>query len=148
MPQFMRGDVILIIEHMFAKQVSYKAGVIKLKNIVNDEKAGDILGNCTIEEFTKSLDSDSSNLTSPMSTLMKMVTTTCQALGQTKEAAQAAGQCHFASMDHFGPYSLFLTILPCNECSFCVCLFAQPNRQVQATNIVASFCRYFVLSLT
>jgi YHS domain-containing protein len=131
MPQFMRSEVVFVLEHMFARHVSYKTGIVKLRNNIGGQKVGDILGNCTIEDFKKILENEDDNsLSGPVKMLMKSISTTCQALGHTEDAAKFARKCHFATMDHFGLNSLFLTISPCDECSFRVRLFADPNKNV------------------
>ena len=131
MPQFMRSEVVFVLEHMFARHVSYKTGIVKLRNNIGGQKVGDILGNCTVEDFKKILENEDDNsLSGPVKMLMKSISTTCQALGHTEDAAKFARKCHFATMDHFGMNSLFLTISPCDECSFRVRLFADPNKDV------------------
>jgi hypothetical protein len=131
MPQFMRSEVVLVLEHMFARHISYKTGIVKLQSNIGGQKVGDILGNCTVEDFKKILENEEDNsLSEPAKQLMKSISTTCQALGHTEDAAKFARGCHYATMDHFGLNSLFLTISPCDECSFRVRLFADPNKDV------------------
>ncbi|KAL7524123.1 hypothetical protein ACHAXR_001615, partial [Thalassiosira sp. AJA248-18] len=60
--------------------------------------------------------------------LMKGVSTSCKALGHSPEAAKFARRCCFALVDYFGLNSLFLTITPCDECSFRVRLYAYSNQ--------------------
>jgi hypothetical protein len=104
---------------------------VKLRNNIGGQKVGDILGNCTVEDFKKILENeDDSSLSGPVKMLMKSISTTCQALGHTEDAAKFTRKCHFATMDHFGLSSLFLMISPCDECSFRVRLFADPNKDV------------------
>jgi YHS domain-containing protein len=131
MPQFMRSEVVLVLEHMFARHISYKTGIVKLRSNIGGQKVGDILGNCTVEDFKKILENEEDNsLSEPVKQLMNSISTTCQALGHTEDAAKFARRCHYATMDHFGLNSLFLTISPCDECSFRVRLFADPNKDV------------------
>jgi hypothetical protein len=69
---------------------------------------------------------------------MRSISTSCEVLGYTEEAAKKAWQNCFAMTDHFGLSSLFLTTTPCDcdECSFRVRLFANQMGQVR-TNLLA-----------
>jgi hypothetical protein len=69
--------------------------------------------------------------------LMKGVSTSCKALGHSPEAAKFARRCCFALVDYFGLNSLFLTITPCDECSFRVRLYAYSNQWVSTKLPVA-----------
>jgi hypothetical protein len=127
MPQFMRSDVIFILQHIYSRQLSYKTGVIKLKNKIGGQQAGDIIGNATKDDFIRAVKHRTNNPTDPLVALSKTVKTTCQSLGYTEEASKLARMNSFAMVDHFGLNSLFLTTTPCDECSFRVRLFTNPN---------------------
>jgi len=84
--------------------------------------------------------------------LMAGVSTSCKSLGHSPESAKFARRCCFALVDYFGLNSLFLTISPCDECSFRVRLYAHPNQWVsnkKFTQLVNIFpCLYiYIFSL-
>ena len=135
MCQFQRGDVILVLEHMFGRQMSYKSGVMTCRNIINGVPLGETLAAMTADDFHP--DSTSPNFQA----FMKGVSTSCKALGYTPEAAQFARRCCFALSDYFGLNSVFLTITPDDLCSFRVRLFAMPGQWVSII-LVWSLCIY------
>ncbi|MEY3178592.1 MAG: hypothetical protein RJB42_833 [Bacteroidota bacterium] len=130
MPQFMRSDVIFILQHIYSRRLSYKTGLIKLKNKVGGRNSGDIIGNASKDDFIRAVKTKSNDPSDPLVALSKTVQTTCQALGYTEEAAKFARMNSFAMVDHFGLNSLFLTTTPCDECSFRVRLFTNPTGMV------------------
>ena len=56
-------------------------------------------------------------------------------LGHTTKASQDVRKFQLAMIDHFGLNSLFLTIIPDDECSFQVRLYADPNDKVQIIDV-------------
>ena len=60
---------------------------------------------------------------------LQTVSTACKLMGHSKEVAQDARKKYFAMIDYFGLPSLFFTISPCDECSFCVGLYATSKKQ-------------------
>ena len=132
MPQFMRGDVVLVLGHMHGRILTYKSGVMICRSQKNGVSLGETLSKFTTKDFS----ANGSN-NQAMDTLLKTVTTSCRALGHTPEAAQFARKCYFSMMDHFGLNSIFWTITPDDLCSFRVRLY------VKAGNFVSSI--YFVI---
>lgn len=132
LPQFMRNDVIFVMQHAFSRLQSYKTGIIKLRNKIGDRETGDLIGNTTPQAFLQSIEQRNRNASDPMVALTKTISTSCEVLGYTEEAAKKARQNCFAMTDHFGLSSLFLTTTPCDECSFRVRLFANPMGQVRS----------------
>ena len=120
MPQFMRGDAILVLGHMYGRLLTYRSGVMICRSSINGVTLGDTLAKFTRDDFTNA------NSTSPaMEPLLKAITTSCRALGHTPEAAQHARKCYFSLIDHFGLNSLFLSITPDDLCSFRVRLYVK-----------------------
>ncbi|MBE0527141.1 MAG: hypothetical protein IH631_09380 [Candidatus Thorarchaeota archaeon] len=127
MPQFLRGDVILVLNHMYGRQLSYKSGVMVCRSNVNGVSLGESLSTLTIADFQESANG---RVTKTMETLTRAISTSCRALGHTTEAAKFSRRCNFAMIDFFGLNSLFCTTTPCDECSFRVRLFANPQEWV------------------
>ena len=120
MPQFMRGDVILVLGHMYGRILTYRSGVMICRSSINGVTLGETLSRFTNENFM-----NASPTNEAMESLLKAITTSCRALGHTPEAAQHAQKCYFSLIDHFGLNSLFLSITPDDLCSFCVRLYVK-----------------------
>jgi hypothetical protein len=126
----MRSDVIFIMEHILSRHITYKTGIMKLRNKINGEPTGDIIGKIGLEKFAQALDNINDDPNNPVNLLTRTVETTCQAVGHTEDAAKLARQRHFSLLDHFGLNSLFLSISPDDECSFRVRLYSNPGKEV------------------
>ena len=92
-------------------------------------------------------------LSSNIEHIVRSITTKCISLGHTAEAAQDARKHQFSMSDHFNLNSLFLTIMPDDECSFCVRLYADPNNEVRYSKLgiklsFDSLSDFFVLAKT
>lgn len=129
-PAMMRSDAIFIFEHILERHITYTTGVMKLRNRINGVPTGEIIGKIGLQKFTEALDNPENDPNSLVTLLTKTVTTTCQAVGHTEDAAKYARQCHFSLLDHFGMNSLFLSISPDDECSFRVRLYSNPGYEV------------------
>ena len=147
MAQLMRGDVILILSHIYHRQLAYKSGVMTSRgNKVNGITLAERLAKMTVDDFKSDAPS------AKFDELMAGVSTSCKSLGHSPESAKFARRCCFALVDYFGLNSLFLTISPCDECSFRVRLYAHPNQWVsnkKFTQLVKIFpCLYiYIFSL-
>lgn len=129
MCQLQRADVILVLHHMYCRQMSYRSGVMTCRNMMNGIPLGETLAAMTADDFHP--DSTSSKFQA----FLKGVSTSCKALGYTPEAAKFARRCCFALSDYFGLNSIFLTITPDDLCSFRVRLFAMPGQWVSTFQI-------------
>ena len=131
MPQFMRGDVIAVLAHMYGRLLSFKSGVMTCRSIINGKSIGETLADFTKEDFANE---DSSN--PAMNVLLKSINTSCRALAHTPEAAKQARKRYFSFMDHFGLNSVFASLTPDDLCSFRVRLYAYPGVFVSFVIIV------------
>ena len=131
MPQFMRGDAILVLGHMYGRMLTYRSGVIICWSSIDGVTLGKTLSRFTSEHFT-----NTSPTNEAMDSLLKAITTSIQALGHTPEAAQFARKCYSALIDHFGLNSLFFSITPDNLCSFCVWLYANAAKFVSSMSVI------------
>ena len=130
MHQFMRGDVILVLNHIYGRQLSYKSGVMTSRANVGGQLLGENFSKIPVEELQEAADETNPRQSSLVSKLMKSISTSCRALGHTPEAAQFARRFCFAMQDYFGLNSVFVTITPCDECSFRVRLLTTPGVKV------------------
>ena len=86
MLRFMRGDVILVLNHIYGRKLSCTKGVITSRSNVGGELFGEKFSKIPIEELQ-----DASNETNPKQStlvkqLMKSMFTSCRLLGHTPEA--------------------------------------------------------------
>jgi hypothetical protein len=130
MPQFMRSDVIFVMQHAYSRTRSYKTGLIRLRSKIGGRETADIIGNTSSHDFLRSIEQRNEHPGDPMFALTNAVSTTCEVLGYTEEAAKRARQNCFAMTDHFGLSSLFMSTTPCDECSFRVRLYNNPKGMV------------------
>ena len=59
----------------------------------------------------------------------------CMPVGHSAQAAARNRRLYFAMDDHFGCAALFLTISPCDECTFWLRLFANSGKTLQLPNL-------------
>ena len=68
------------------------------------------------------------NITGTAGDFLRTVKACFQPIGHSAEAAKYHRQLHFALDDFYGGCALFLTMTPCNECTFRVRLFAEAGK--------------------
>ena len=100
------------------------------RSVIDGVSVGEYLGQLTAKDIESGIPSSSGSPNKPIEALMKAVDTSCRSLGHTTEAAKFARKCYFAMMDYFGMNSFFLSVSPCDECSFRVRLYARPDEWV------------------
>ena len=127
LPQFMEGPTILVLNHIYNRQMSYLSGVMTCKTNVNGISLGQRLSTLSIQDLEKIKENNTSDLNQETQGLLKAISTSCKAMGHTDEASKYARRNCFAMLDFFGLNSLFLTTTPDDECSFRVRLYANPN---------------------
>ena len=123
MRQFMRGDTILILGHMYNRILSYRSALLTSRNMINGLPIGERLAEFKASDFR----GEGNEATD---TLLKAVETSCRALGHTPEAAKHARQKYWAMNDHFGLNSVYATVTPDDLCSFRVRLYANAEESV------------------
>jgi hypothetical protein len=132
LPQFMEGPTILILNHIYNRQMSYLSGVMTCKTNVNGISLGERLSTLSVQDLEKIQDNNISDTNQETQGLIKAISTSCKAMGHTDEASKYARRNCFAMLDFFGLNSLFLTTTPDDECSFRVRLYGNPNIWVSA----------------
>jgi len=150
MPQFMRGDVILVMHHIYGRQLSYKSGIMTSRSKQNGNSnttLAEKMSQITVEELQAAADDSNPRQSELVKRLLKSISTSCRALGHTPEAAAFARRCCFSLQDYFGLNSIFLTITPDDELSFRIRLLVCPGEQVRIQNTqtdeYAAFCNIF-----
>ena len=134
MPQFMTAEVILILHHIFSRQISFDTGIMTCRKKHGSTDFTRQINSLKASDFEERQDGSDPRSDHRVNSIVNSITTSCKSLGHTAEAAGAARQRQFAMMDYFGLNSLFLTITPDDECNFRVRLFADPDNAVSITS--------------
>jgi hypothetical protein len=134
MPQFMAPETILILHHIYSRQVSYQSGVMTCRYRYNNNNGFvKLINRLTPDDFDEKKCNGDPRRNPQVDHVVRSITTACKAMGHTAEHAAQARKKQFSMMDHFGMNSLFLTITPDDECSFRVRLYAEPEKEVSMT---------------
>jgi hypothetical protein len=144
LPQFLEGQTILIIHHMYQRRKSFLSGIAKCNVSHSGCTIADQLAAMTVQQVDdvitemnkkarKGRESNSANTNDSMegdgvsqnvTELLKCIKTSCVPIGYTNEAAAEARNKMFALWMTFGPPAALFTVSPCDECSFKMQLFA------------------------
>ncbi|KAL7528223.1 hypothetical protein ACHAWF_002481 [Thalassiosira exigua] len=104
---------------LYGRYHSYRTGVMTCRTNVKGVTIGETLRRIKVKNFKLDKEGEPIDAQSKeLDTLVKAVSMTCRSLGYTREAAKQARMLSFAMLEHFGINGLFLTITPCDECSF------------------------------
>lgn len=139
MKQFMRGDTILVLGHMYNRLLTYNKGIMICRSNLDGVTLGETLAKFSADCFKENAPPNKAT-----ELLLKAVNTSCTALGHTAEAAKDARRRLFAMTDHFGLNSIMFTISPCDLRSFRVRLFAGAGEWVSSGRFeIFTFLKYF-----
>jgi hypothetical protein len=131
--QFMEGPTILVMNHIYNRQMSFKSGVMTCRSNVGGVTMGEKFSMLSTENFEKiDMENNTNNLDETTKGFLKGVATTCRSMGHTEEAAKFARRCMFAMLDRYGLNSLFLSTTPDDECSFRVRLYSKLQNWVSS----------------
>ena len=134
MPQFMTAEVVLVLHHIFSRQISFDTGIMTCRNKHGSRDFTRQINSLKSSDFEESEDRPDPRSNCHVNSVIESITTSCKSLGHTAEAAGAARRRQFSMMDYFGLNSLFLTITPDDECNFRVRLYADPGESVSTLN--------------
>ncbi|KAL7526847.1 hypothetical protein ACHAWF_001938 [Thalassiosira exigua] len=113
MHQFMRGDFILVVQHMYNRIKSYQSGIIMCRSIrMNGKPFGEVISTLTedqIQNAAKNLDSGVQDH-SAAGTFLRKSEASCKSVAYTAAAAKEARRKMYALCDLFGIPSIFFTI--------------------------------------
>jgi hypothetical protein len=128
--QFIEGPTILVMNHIYNRQMLYKTGVMTCRSSINGIPLGEKLSTLSTEDFEKIKDNNTDNLDAPTKCFLKAISTSCKAMGHTEQAAKDARQRCFAMLDYFGLNIVFLSTTPDDKCSFRVRLYCKPQYSI------------------
>jgi hypothetical protein len=137
--QFMQGPKILVMNHIYNRQMSYKSGVMICRSTVDGTPLGEKLSTLSMTELGKINNNKTDHLNANTKGLFKAISTSCRAMGHTGEAAKYARWCCFAMLDHYGLNCLFLSTTPDDKCSFRVRLYCKHQNWVSSSIFCISF---------
>jgi hypothetical protein len=128
--QFMEGPTILVMNHIYNRQMLYKSGVMTCRSSVDCVPLGQNLSTLSMENLEKLDDNIADRLDAATKGLLKAMSTSCRAMGHTKEAAKFVRRCCFVMLDYYELNSLFLSTTLDDKCSFQVRLYSKPQNWV------------------
>jgi hypothetical protein len=132
----MEGPTILVMNHIYNRQMSYKSGGMTCRSNVGGVTLGEKLSMLSTESFEKfDVVNNTNNLDETTEGFLKGVKTTCRSMGHTVDAAKFARRCMLAMLDYFGLNSLFMSTTPDDECSFRLRLYLKPQNWVSTYNL-------------
>jgi hypothetical protein len=99
--QFMEGPTILVMNHIYNRQMSYKTGVMTCKSSIDGIPLGEKLSTLSTEDFEKIKDNNTDNLDETTKCFLKAISTSCKAMGHTEQAAKDARWRCFANVGLF-----------------------------------------------
>jgi hypothetical protein len=83
LPQFMDGPTILVINHIYSRQMSYISGVMTCRSTVTGVSLGEKLSKLTVEDLEQVQENNTDNLHENRKGLLKAISTSCKAMGHT-----------------------------------------------------------------
>jgi hypothetical protein len=122
--QFMETLTILVMNHIYNRQMSYKTGVITCRSSIDGIPLAEKLSTLS-EDFEQIKNNNTDNLDATTKCFLKAISTSCKAIGHTEQAAKDVRRRCFAMLDYFGLKSQFLSTTPDNKCSFSL-LYCKP----------------------
>jgi hypothetical protein len=86
--QVMEGPTILVLNHMYNRQMSYMSSVMTCRSTINGVSLGEKLSKLTIEDLQLVTNKNTDNLHENTKRLLKANSTSCKAMGHTDKAAK------------------------------------------------------------
>jgi len=133
LPQFMRGDFILILNHMYNRQRSFQTASIRCKSISFGSTLAEKLSKLKKKDFDQVMFQKHTNqkVTGTAGEYIKAVEASCKPVGYSALNAKQNRRMHFAMDTYFGGHSIFLTTTPCDERTIRVQVFAKAGTEVE-----------------
>jgi hypothetical protein len=88
--QFVEGQTILLMNHIYNRQMSYKTKVMTCRLSIDGIPLGEKLSTLSTEDFEQIKDNNNDNLNATTKYFFKAISTSCRAMGHTEQAAKDA----------------------------------------------------------
>jgi hypothetical protein len=88
--QFMEEPTILVMNHIYNRQMSCKTGVMTCRSSIDGIPLGEKLSTSSTEDFEQIKDYNTDNLDATTKCFLKAISTTCKAMGHNEQAAKDA----------------------------------------------------------
>ena len=126
LPQMQRPDFILVVASMYNRILSFETGFIQCQSNYHTESLALRVCELTSGEIAQAAKrkDDGLPVSGTAGKFFNAISTACQPVGHTNEAAALGRRKMFALMDYFGESSIFLSVTPDDQNSFQVKLFA------------------------
>ena len=137
LPQFMRGDFLLLLNHMFNRQRSYETAVVTCKSSLFGQSLAEKMSKLKMKDLDQALFQKQTRqrVTGTAGEYIRAVEASCKPIGYTALSAKQNRQKHFAMDNYFGGHSIFLTTTPCDERTIRVKVFANAGKEVSLPNL-------------
>ena len=133
LPQMQHPQFLLVLCSMWQRMESFKKCIISCKSSFKSSTLAECLSELTKEQVETAarhiLDGEETE-NETLKRLFKSIKGQSASLGHSNEAATFARQKLFSLWHYFGAPAIFFTVTPCDECSFCVWLYARPDIRV------------------
>jgi len=86
----MEGQTILVMNHIYNRQMSYKTGVMTCRSSIDGIPLGEKLSSLSTKDFEQIKKNNNDNLNATTKSFLKAISTTCRAMGHTEQAAKYA----------------------------------------------------------
>ena len=139
--QFMRGDFILVIIHMYNRIMSYRSGIITCRSkMIGDQSFAEAISTLNEDQIKLAMEKKSKNIddNSLAGTFLSKVQTSCKTIGYSSAAAQSNKRLLYGMCDRLGWPHLFVTVTPDDENNFRVQLWANAGTELSLPSIDSS----------
>ena len=137
LPQFFRGDFLLILNHMYNRLRSYDTAVVTCRSSSFGHTLAEKVSTLTMKDLQSAMYQKETRqrVTGTAGEFIQAVNASCKPVGYSALNAQQNRRRHFAMYDYFGGHSIFLTTTPCDERTFRVQVFASAGNDVSLPNL-------------
>eukprot|EP00986_Skeletonema_menzelii_P013820 scaffold8448_cov188-Skeletonema_menzelii.AAC.1 len=137
LPQFFRGDFLLILNHMYNRLRSYSTAMITCRANTFGSTLAEKISILRMEDlYNAVLRKETRQKVSGIAgDYLNTVEASCKPVGYSASNARINRRRHFAMDNFFGGHSIFLTTTPCDECTFRVQVFANAGREQELPSL-------------
>ena len=129
---FMRGDFLLILNHMYNRQRSFQTAVVTCISSAFGQSLAERMSTLTMKDLDRAMFQNDTRqkVTGTAGDYIRTVEASCKPIGYTALSARQNRRMHFAMDNYFGGHAIFLTTTPCDERTIRVKVFANAGNNV------------------